>query len=381
MTTKHSSAACKVCSAIQDNPDKTNVEIGRLAQTTESSVRRHREPGNPSIPDTFFSDVPDAIITSRGRSIRTESGWEKITYRPQDMALLEANAYDDLERAIAGFVTPAATNPAVSPCAEVFAASDFQIGKANETGGGTKETVERVLASVARFKERVLKSKPRTIIITDIGDGIENIWNVPNHQLTTNDLDLMAQMRTHRRLYIEIFKELAPLAPECISVAVPSNHGQVRNAPGSSVGNVDNDFGIEVSHQLEDVCKHSDSEALRNIRFVRPDQYQETAALAVAGTKLAFNHGHRTSGGQNGHDKWWAAQDHGRMPGWDADMLVVGHYHSMRVEQSGDGRWILSVSASEPSSDYFALSTGKKSKRGVTCFRVCEGIWSDLEIL
>ena len=103
--------------------------------------------------------------------------------------------------------------------------------------------------------------------------------------------------------------------------------------------------------------------------------------LTVCGTKLAFHHGHRTKGGINGHDAWWANQDHGRMPGWDADILFVAHYHTPRAEQSGDGRWSLCVSASEPSSDYFALSSGKRSKRGVTCVQVSNRIWSGLEIV
>ena len=35
----------------------------------------------------------------------------------------------------------------------------------------------------------------------------------------------------------------------------------------------------------------------------------------------------------------------------------------------------------EPSSDYFALAQGKRSKRGVTCVRIGDGVWSDIEIL
>lgn len=254
-------------------------------------------------------------------------------------------------------------------------------GKACETGGGTADTVERVMASAERFKERVLETKPKAIVITDLGDVIENMWNVPGHQLSTNDLDLTAQIRVARRLYLEILKLLAPLAPQVYFVSVPSNHGQVRTGPKETVGSLDNDFGVEISHQLEDICVNADSAVLRRITFIRPEKHQETAVLTVCGTKLAFHHGHRTKGGINGHDAWWANQDHGRMPGWDADILFVAHYHTPRAEQSGDGRWIICVSASEPSSDYFALSSGKRSKRGVTCVQVSNRIWSGLEIV
>lgn len=374
---------CAVCDAIRESPATTNVAIARKLDVGETTVRRHRTHMALSETDDFFG-VPSTAITSRGKSYynRETSTWETVKFNPNTATLLSSLDYDDLEKAVADYhpenpITPAA----YSTHTEVFALADAQLGKSMETGGGSKETVERVLASAHAFKRRVEASKPRTIVITDLGDGIENIWNVPSHQLSTNDLDLMAQVRTFRRLLIEVLKLLAPLAPEVYFVSVPSNHGQVRNAPGSSIGTVDNDYGVEISHQLEDVCSNSQSPELSKVRFVRPETYFETATVDVSGTKLAFNHGHRTKGGLNGHDAWWTAQDHGRMPGWDADILLVAHYHTLRIEHSGDRRWIIGVSASEPSSDYFALSTGKRSKRGVTCFRVENGIWSDLEIL
>lgn len=174
---------------------------------------------------------------------------------------------------------------------------------------------------------------------------------------------------------LEVVLTLAPLAPELYYVSVPSNHGQVRTGPKGNVGGIDNDFGLDISYQIEDVITHS---AVNNVQFVRPEPFHETAVLDLCNTRVAYNHGHRTSGGQRGHDKYWANQDHGRMPGWDADIFFFAHYHTFCIEQSGDNRWIISVSSSEPSSDYFARSTGK---RGVTCVRVGNGIWSDVEIL
>lgn len=382
---RHDPDQCPVCNVIRNNPGISNVKLARMAETSERSIRRHKAPMVDLLAtkDEFFN-IPEAIITSRGQSIRTEDGsWQKVMYRPQDLAKIEAQQtlFSDCLAAIDGFTAPAPEPEGFHPFADIFANADDQIGKSHETGGGTKDTVERVLASAHRFAERIRHSRPSAIIITDGGDILEGMMNVPHHQLTTNDLDLTEQIRVARRLVLDVFKILAPLAPICIYVAVPSNHGQVRIGPGASVGDVDNDFGIEISYQLEDICKESASEALRNIQFIRPEKYQETATVEVCGTKLAFNHGHRTRGGQNGHDKWWAMQDHGRMPGWDADILVVFHYHNMRVEQSGDGRWIICGSASEPSSDYFALMSGKRSKRGVTCFSVRNKVWADLEIL
>lgn len=363
------------------DPNLSNVANATRLGVNESTIRRWKRKAADS--DTFF-DVPNQIITSRGRTTRLPDGsYEKITYRPQDLARIESQStlFDDAMQALDNYKATPSSDLQVLPHTEVFSASDFQIGKAMESGGGTTETVERVMSSVQRFKERISYTRPEAVVITDVGDVIENMWNVPGHQLSTNDLDLTEQIRVARRLYIEMFKELSPMAPRIYSVSVPSNHGQVRIGAKDAVGAVDNDFGIEISHQLEDIFKESNSEALRNVAFIRPDKFQETAVLTTSGTKLAFHHGHQTKGGLNGHDIWWANQDHGRMPGWDADILIVGHYHTLKVEQSGDGRWIISVSASEPSSDYFALGSGKRSKRGVTCFSVSNGIWSNLEIV
>lgn len=379
---RHNPQECNVCSTIQNNPDLPNTRLAALAGVGESSVRRHKEPiGPPSIPETFFTDVPKEIITSRGRSIRTDSGWEKITYRPQALALLESANYSDVIDYLNGYEPLPVTTSRGEGHTEVFSFADPQFGKACETGGGTKETVQRVLASRDAFVERCRLTKPSEIVVTDLGDIIENIWNVPNHQLSTNDLDIANQIRVARRVLVDIMKPIAPLARKMYFVGVPSNHGQVRNAPGSSIGSVDNDLGLEIGYQVEDIFRESKHKALRRVEFVRPEQYYETAVLETSGTKLAFNHGHRTKGGINGHDAWWSAQDHGRMPGWDADIMNVAHYHSLLLVHSGNGRWIIGSSASEPSSDYFALSTGKRSQRGVTCYSVKNKVWSNIEIL
>lgn len=377
---QHSPDDCTVCRVISANPDLSNSKLGSLVGVGESTVRRHK--GVTSLPETFFTDIPKEIITSRGRSVRTPEGsWEKITYRPQDLALHESLKYEDISDYLK---TREVESPATSRGAgqtEIFSFADPQFGKAMETGGGTKETVERVMTSRDNFVARCKKTNPSEIVVTDLGDIIENIWNVPNHQLTTNDLDLTSQIRVARRALVDLFLPIAPLARKVYFVGVPSNHGQVRNAPGSSLGSVDNDLGLEIGYQVEDIFKDSKHKALRRVEFVRPEPLQETAVLETSGTRIAFNHGHRSRGGVHGHDAWWMAQDHGRMPGWDADILNVAHYHSLFLEHSGNGRWIIGSSASEPSSDYFALATGKRSKRGVTCYSVSNKTWSNLEIL
>ena len=370
--------------ALPQNERLSNVAIAERFATSEASVRRHRRKlrrKEQQESDDYFTDIPNEVITSRGKSVRLPDGsWEKVSWDPAKRAVLDSLKYDDLIEALEGYDAQVCDSDGAVG-AELFCNADDQIGKAVESGGGSADTLRRVRESARMFAGRCRATCPNSIVVTDLGDILENMWNVHEHQMSTNDLDLMEQVRAARRMQLEILKLVAPLAPNVYYVSVPSNHGQVRVGPKATVGGVSNDFGVEISYQLEDICAEAESPALRNVEFIRPEPYHETAVLDVEGTRIAFNHGHRTSGGMNGHDKWWAQQDHGRMPGWDADMLVVAHYHSFRVEQSGDGRWIICVSSSEPSSDYFALSTGKRSTRGVTCFSVKDGVWSDMEIL
>ena len=82
---RHDPVSCEVCAVIQDNHTLTNTQLGYLAKTSERSIRRHKKPNLtpnplPSTPEQFFTDVPTEIVTSRGRSIMTSDGWEKITY-------------------------------------------------------------------------------------------------------------------------------------------------------------------------------------------------------------------------------------------------------------------------------------------------------------
>lgn len=356
---------------------KTNAELVAHYGVSERTIRRRRAHLRSNAP---VVQLPPNAVQTKGKVSRYEPGvgWDSVEYK------IEPNVDNllDYEKDLVDLLDKAPTyDPPESHnnYFEQFSFADAQWGKALESGGGTPETIERVKNSLSRFVRRVQESRPKAIVVTDLGDIIENMYNVPSHQLSTNDLDLVAQIRTARRMMLEIVLTLAPLSPELYYVAVPSNHGQVRTGPKANVGGIDNDFGLDISFQIEDVITHSDR--VNNVHFVRPEPFQETAVLSLCGTKVAYNHGHRTSGGQKGHDKWWANQDHGRMPGWDADIFFFAHYHTFCIEQSGDGRWMISVSASEPSSDYFALATGKRSKRGVTCVRIGNGVWSHVEIL
>lgn len=383
---------CRLCqmgagseTALSQRQMATKYGVGK------ASVGRHRKHlasqatadlrGASSAPmpgDEEFAGIPSHLVTARGASILREDGsWVKASWKPNAFALHEALAYDDLADLINDPLPSLIQD--VQPHTETLMASDLQIGKAMQRGGGTPETLARANQTLARAVGRYSLSAPERIIIADGGDPIENIFNVKG-QLVTNDLDVTAQIRTFRRLMAKFIRTLAPLAPEIVYLSVPSNHGAVRNGLGadSQAGTVDADFGLDINYSLEE--QFEGREGFEHVRFVRPEGLEETAVIEASGTRLAFNHGHR-SGGILKHGEWWARQDHGRRPGYDADILVMSHYHSFNVGHSGNGRWIISASSSDPGSDWFTNRTGEAARQGMTAFSVRDGQWSDLAIL
>lgn len=369
---------------------RSKVAWGKKVGVSEASVRRHlahsqREESddNSAIDDPFLAltDIPEGAVTSRGMSIRDpESGsWQKVTWQPNKKALLDALQYDDLDKALDGWEPKEFAFPKLgSSAASVLNMADLQIGKAMQRGGGTPETIAGVHKSVQAFIEHIVANNIRTAVLVDNGDPVENVWNTPS-QLVTNDLDVPAQIRTFRKLMIQTIKTVAPFVEEIYYVSIPSNHGAFRTGYKAQGGTTDADFGLEISHQLEDVI-HENEHLRDKVKFIRPRDLHETAELQVAGTKLAFHHGHQ-SGGVHSHGKFWSAQDHGRLPGWDADIFVFGHYHTQALYQSGDGRWVVACASSDPGSDWFTNRTGEAATRGMTMFDVLDGMWSNLAVI
>ena len=288
-------------------------------------------------------------------------------------------AYEDLADVIRRYTprTNSPRKPHSKPGTPVLCLSDLQIGKAMEHGGGTRETIAVVQQSVSAFIDQYCGGMVEAVLV-DGGDMIENMFNTPT-QAYTNDLDVAAQIRTARRLMLDTILRVLEHVERVTYVSIPSNHGQVRSGQKAQAGTVEADFGLEIGYQLEDAIALNPELAYR-VTFVRPDALEETAVLHTSDTVLAFNHGHRM-GAQTKHSDWWGKQDHGRMPGWDADILVTAHYHTLSVQQSGDARWIIGTSSPEPGSGWFALSTGKRSLRGCTAFLVDRGMWEQLAVV
>lgn len=259
----------------------------------------------------------------------------------------------------------------------IVVATDFQLGKV-DWNGGTNDSVQQVLDSFARAAAIAAEERPQEIVIVDAGDIIENIYSTSS-QLGTNDLDLPHQVEAAMHVMLTGIQMLAPLAPSLKYVAVSSNHGAHRIGPKSPAGDVHADYGIVVAKMLGTALTLN-SDAFGHVEVITPHPYMESLAFETSGSHIGVVHGHQ-AGSPDKIGEWWKGQSHGRMPTADARILIAGHFHSMRVQQSGDARWILVGPASDRGSSWFTNARGESSQSGMLTFLTTGNEWEQLRIL
>jgi hypothetical protein len=284
---------------------------------------------------------------------------------------------NELREAIESFIFVPSGVSQTNGQAFVVAPSDMQIGKTSYNGG-TPETIQRVMESFSKAEAFAKENNFAEIVIAELGDPLENFYSTSSQE-QTNDLDLTGQIRTARRLLLEGIKMLAPYAPKLTYAAVPSNHGSVRKGFKAPAADNHNDWGLEISHQLEDAVSMNGS--FSHVTFVRPEKLQESLNYRTSsGTNLGMVHGHQARGAEK-LGEWWKGQTHGRQPVAGSDILLAGHWHSFRVQHSGAAKWVMVSPASDPGSDWFTNITGEYSETGMLSFTTYNGMWDNLRIL
>jgi hypothetical protein len=259
----------------------------------------------------------------------------------------------------------------------VLQPTDEQWGK-TDFNGGSEQTVERVMSSYRAFVEYAKEYRPREIVLAHTGDGIENACST-NSQRDTNDLDVPHQILALYSMELSALRMISPLAERVIAGYVPSNHGRWRTAIKADAGDPHADFGIAVAKMLQETQQQMS--AFPNVDIQIPGHLMESMTIRTSsGLGLGLVHGHQASGADKMGD-WWSKQDHGRMPTWEADALFVGHWHSYRAYESGDGRPVFVGPASDNGSSWFSNIKGVRSTAGMlaVCFEGKK--WKYQEIL
>jgi hypothetical protein len=262
----------------------------------------------------------------------------------------------------------------------VVVPADWQVGKTG-SGGGSPELVGRVMAQFDRMEDRVRDLRKLGYALNDgywldAGDIIEGFNNAAAQQ-QTNDLAKTRQVRVGRRLSLEGIGRLSRMHSKVTAASCGSNHCQERIGKNQAADPGD-DWGIEILTSIADAYALN-PDTYAHVDFLVPETWRETLALQIEGRIVGLTHGHQAKPGQLA--AWWRGQSHGRQPVADADILISGHYHSLLVQHTGNGRTHIQAPTSDAGSDWFTNNTGEVSQTGLLTFVVTEGGWEQLAVL
>jgi hypothetical protein len=269
------------------------------------------------------------------------------------------------------------------------AVNDWQIGKADEDGGGTPETVEFLRERFAMLDDMWKREKPAEIVLGNEGDITERVYgNYPSQPFTV-DLDEREQQRVARRLTLELTSIAARRAPVVRWLGVPCNHGENRQN-GKMVTRVTDSVTLSLLETTAEACALN-PDSFGHVRFeLAPDIALVTD---LAGICTVHTHGHQFDRGSGSAMvkamRWWDGQITGMQPAAAAVMMVTAHKHHFEVTEE-KGRTVALCPASDGGSRWWKNLTGQTSPRGMLTMKIGAGIgdplqgqrcWDDLRIL
>jgi predicted phosphodiesterase len=256
--------------------------------------------------------------------------------------------------------------------------ADTQVGKID--GGGSDEIIQNVLhktdLAVARLKElRKAGRDIETVYLPQLGDCIEGMNSQGGKHIWRTDLDLTAQIRVYRRLLLHMVKTFAPLADRVIVPCVPGNHDEAVRVGNSMATTYTDSFALDAASAVADAL--ADHPDYKHVSFTFPKYDTLTVTLDMAGTVVGLAHGHQCRG--NAID-WWKNMAHGQQDIGEATLLLTGHYHHLRIEQSGRKTHI-QTPALDGGSQWFSNSSGAEAPAGMLTLLVGNGKWDDIKVL
>lgn len=270
---------------------------------------------------------------------------------------------------------PVARPVTVKPEVDAFIVvqADPQLGKTG-SGGGTEETLAAIDEKLALARSLARTYRPHQIHYADLGDGCENTQNVAA-QAYTNDLSFVDSLDLFNAVTLKGCIDFADIAPVHYD-AIPSNHMQQRSNR-ERTGIAGDDFGILNAKLLARTFKAA---GRTDIHVNIPEKHHETMTLDIGGLPVGFAHGHQVARPDKIGD-WWQAQAFGGMPLEAAKLLLVGHFHHLRIERVGKDRTWMMGDTLDTGSDWYASLSGRQSTRGLLTFTITAGKWDHVRIL
>jgi predicted phosphodiesterase len=213
-----------------------------------------------------------------------------------------------------------------------------------------------------------------------LGDLVEGCDGHYDIQTFTVEVDRRDQVKIARRLLRDALIRWSKLVPEITVAAIGGNHGENRKNGKSFTTLADNDDVALVESVAE--IFGANPEAYGHVKFAIPTD-ELSLTLEVKGKIVGITHGHLARGGTGPEAKlrrWIADQTLGRQAIGDCDILVSGHYHSLKMADWGGVKWI-QAPALDGGSIWWRQSTGEIADVGVLTFLVSNAGVTDLQLL
>jgi hypothetical protein len=264
----------------------------------------------------------------------------------------------------------------------VFAASDWQVGKARE--GGWEATAERWQVAVERMTDRVkllskTMGKPERIVLLglgDLGEGCKGHYPMQAFSVVLNQQEQNHAVMLMLDHAIEAARKLAPVDV----LPVGGNHGEERNDGGKAYTDFSDNRDVAVFKTLAFAYGKA---GVNDVRFALPTN-SLTQTVDLHGVHVGIAHGHQFARGANAvaaAESWWKGQMAGKAPIGHADILVAGHRHHLIVSEALGARTFMQAPAIDGGSEWFQNLTGASSRDGVLSFVVDQTGWSGLAVL
>jgi len=281
---------------------------------------------------------------------------------------------EDLLRAIKPRKTdPTQTEPAPT---FIFAVGDLQLGKPD--GDGTAGTVQRFADSldraVTRYKKLRKQGRAGGACLPWLGDCIEGYSSQGGAMISRLDLTVTEMVRVYRRLMAEQVSAFSDLTDDLTVAVVPGNHDEaIRVANASGVTRYDDSWAIEGASAVADVMAAKG----RQVGWIFPGHDQMHLTVDVSGTRIGMLHGHQTKGKMQ---TWLANKAMDRDAIGTADVVLSGHFHTLRLEQLGPTTW-LQTGAMDGGSVWWNHRGGLTNPPASLTFLASQGTWHGLEVV
>ena len=266
----------------------------------------------------------------------------------------------------------------------VVALADWQIGKIS-----TEIAVDQYFKSIYAIKDNLKdlrkKHKIEKLVITGMGDLLENTCNYFPMQLFETIYDNRQQMKIARRMLTKTVEILAPLFADVLIICSAGNHGERRQN-----GRANTTFGDNADLELfENVSEiFNKSQAFKHVKWIIPENSLTLSVQVLPNTVLSIAHGHQCRSGQNAQAKvvnWFTKMASQKTKGemYDTDVLLVGHFHH-HFSVEVDTRLIMGCTSQDHSGQqWFAEQGGGSALAGTTTFVMHnkeDRKWSDINI-